>query len=1100
MRGCNSPQLLPATPIGGIMEVDKRPRVLCVSDSAAIDTGMGVAHREIAGRLYATNKYNVASFGWFWKAGVASGCKWTFPWKQYSTDDNRHPYGHPPEWNHDYNQPNGNWKECALRKVVEQFNPNVVIAIADTWMADYIYFMPNRHTFKLIHEVPIDGEPIPASWANLLRGADAPVVMSKYALRVMGDVDKFLRLHYIPRGICTHKFKPYTNKNELRKKHLPSTENRFVVGVFDRFQDRKQIPRSVEGFAKFKNMHKNDNCDLYLHMCINDSFSMSQKKSLLGDNGIVERYGIVNNVLVNNNLSVEKGVDVKDLVALYNCCDVKLSSTQGEGFGLTTLEALACGIPCIATNYTTMPELLGDGRGLLANVAAYLTGMYNVERALVDTDSIASNLEILYRSEGLRNEMSERSRAFALNFDWSNIIPKWETLIDNLIERPKYSLMGKPKEVRIEKSKHEINVCGALYENTGFSIVTARLARGLHTIGESVSIEPRESSKPSGMVIADDVDKMASGTKFNDVAIINHMPDECRRRIKESTARIKIAYFPWELTEVKNEWIDLINRECDAYVCNSSFVANIFKDNGANANKVHVVPNGVCINSSAKPYEFKTKKKYKFLMVGNLGDNRKNVITLIQAYLNSFNSDDDVCLVLKSQPGHNNSDPSELCENLKRSYKNPAELEVIHEDLPDLSGLYTGSDCFVTATRVEGFCQPILDALSVGLPVIAPNYGGYKDFIKQAQSAGIVKLIGGNLVNASACPVYLEGSVWFDISIDALSREMRSAYESGLKRTGINYVTNHTWGNAGRGFVDIIKAIEKQNSKVKIYYNNFSRNMWNDDNRTNIMRYAPSEIEFVDSYENADYQVLDIAKLSDFDNVRCKRYVVNFHCRGMWSEENIKDYLPFFKKAIAVYSHIDLKAELPELENFVMGPWGVDHRAFYKTRENKHKFIILNTGSIPQTEGIYESVAAADVIKKDIIHTGPNLGIRNKSYNVCKNFLTKEQLRQTYQNCSYTSGMRRKEGFEKTVLEGLLCGSRPICFDTPLYRGWYGNLVEYVVEGDMNETTNGLLSIFTGPYRDVTDEERAMVKKIFSWQNVATNYWKNITKLMGVKS
>ncbi len=1080
------------------MEKDIRPRILFCSDSAALDTGMGVAHREICSRLYNTHKWNLASFGWFWKSGIRSGCKWSFPWKQYSTDDNRNPYGHPPNWNYNYNEPNGDWKESALYKVIEEFKPDVVIAIGDIWMCDYIYFLPNRHTFKLIHEVPIDGEPIPTSWVSLLRKADVPIVMSRYAEKVCKSIDPFIPLEYIPRGVSTNLFKPYPNRNELRKQHLPSTENRFVVGVFDRFQDRKQIPRAVEGFAKFKRLHKNDKCDLYLHMCINDSFSTQQKKTLLGDNGIINRYGIVNNVLVNNNLTVEKGVDVKDLVALHNCCDVHLSSTQGEGFGLGIMESMACGIPCIATNYTTPQEFLSNGRGLLASVATFITGMYNIERALVDTDSIASCLEMLYRSDGLRKEMSERSRAFALNFDWSNIIPKWEMLIDKLTEKPKYSLIGKPKDVRIEKDKHEINICGALYENTGFSIVTAGLARGLSSLGESVSIEPRKSSKPSGMVISEDIDKMASSTPFNDVSIINHMPDECLKRIKNSSARIKITYFPWELTEVKSEWIDLINRESDAYICNSNFVANIFKSNGVCNEKVHVVPNGVCISVSVEPYKFKTLKKYKFLMVGNLGDNRKNIITLMQAYFNEFTSKDDVCLVLKSQPGHYGSDPTELYDNLRRSYDNPAEVEIIHEDLQDLSGLYVGSDCFVTTTRVEGFCQPILDSLSVGLPVIAPDYGGYKDFVRNAYNDGRVKLVDGKLISAHASPVCLDGSLWFDVNIDSFSKEMRLVYDSGLKRNGINYVPNHTWENTAKGFVDIIKSIEKRNSNIKIYYNNFSRNMWNDDNRTNIMRYAPHNIEFVDSPDSADFQILDIAKLSDFNNVKCKRYIVNFHCRGVASEEDINDYAPFFKKAIAVYSHLDLKRELPKLCNVVTGPWGVDHRLFYHERENTHKYIILNTGAIPQTEGIFESVVAADAVGKEIIHTGPNLGIKNKSYNACKEFLTTEQLRHVYQTCSYTSGMRRKEGFEKTVLEGLLCGSRPICFDTPLYRGWYGNLVEYVTEETMKETTKCLIDIFSSPYRHVTDEERAMVKKIFSWKNVATNYWKNVTKLMGV--
>ena len=46
---------------------------------------------------------------------------------------------------------------------------------------------------------------------------------------------------------------------------------------------------------------------------------------------------------------------------LYRSADVLLSTSRGEGFGLGVLEAMATGIPAIATNWTAQPELVGSG-------------------------------------------------------------------------------------------------------------------------------------------------------------------------------------------------------------------------------------------------------------------------------------------------------------------------------------------------------------------------------------------------------------------------------------------------------------------------------------------------------------------------------------------------------------------------------------------------------------------------------------------------------------------------------------------------------------------------------------------------------------------
>jgi glycosyltransferase involved in cell wall biosynthesis len=103
------------------------------------------------------------------------------------------------------------------------------------------------------------------------------------------------------------------------------------------------------------------------------------------------------------------------------------------------------------------------------------------------------------------------------------------------------------------------------------------------------------------------------------------------------------------------------------------------------------------------------------------------------------------------------------------------------------------------------------------------------------------------------------------------------------------------------------------------------------------------------------------------------------------------------------------------------------------------------------------------------------------------------KLARYYSQCKYVSGLRRVEGFELPVIEGLMCGSRPICFDLPAYRQWFEGLVEFIPEaGGRAQIIPALIGIFKKEPRRVSSAEKQLVKEKFNWGTIARGFWDRV--------
>ncbi|MDD5529969.1 MAG: glycosyltransferase family 1 protein [bacterium] len=112
-------------------------------------------------------------------------------------------------------------------------------------------------------------------------------------------------------------------------------------------------------------------------------------------------------------------VNQSELIYLYNAADLFVFPSLYEGFGLPLLEAMACNTPVVASNTSSMPEVVGD--------AALLFDPLNVEW-------IADSMEKVLTDNKLREDLRNRGLERVKLFSWEKTARKTLNLYRKVYE------------------------------------------------------------------------------------------------------------------------------------------------------------------------------------------------------------------------------------------------------------------------------------------------------------------------------------------------------------------------------------------------------------------------------------------------------------------------------------------------------------------------------------------------------------------------------------------------------------------------------------------------------------------------------------------
>lgn len=312
------------------------------------------------------------------------------------------------------------WGMDRFRALCAELDPAAVIINNDWWnVAKFAKIAPAG--VPVIGYMPVDGGGIDPAAMRLLNKLHAAVWYTDYGHREAAKAGFSGTRHIIPHGIDTSLFTPMDRLEARNLLDLNVPKNAFIVGNLNRNQPRKRLDLTIEIFASWVKSHRVTNAFLLLHC--------AQKDSGWDLRRIAAHHGIADRLLCTGGENMRAMQDVRHLQLIYNSLDVQMTTTLGEGWGLTTMEGMACGIPQIVPDSAALAEWAVPAVKIPCSRTLWHPEI-TTSGALVDHEPFVAALDALYRSKAERVRLGEEGIRHVRRpeFRWSNVARRFHAL------------------------------------------------------------------------------------------------------------------------------------------------------------------------------------------------------------------------------------------------------------------------------------------------------------------------------------------------------------------------------------------------------------------------------------------------------------------------------------------------------------------------------------------------------------------------------------------------------------------------------------------------------------------------------------------------
>ena len=316
--------------------MSKKIKVLTLSDHPFSPSGVGHMAKNFVEGLLATGKYQFLSLGGAIKHQDYRPQKteqWKDDWVLVPVDG----YGN----------------KDMIRSIMRTEKPDVIWFMTDPRFWGWLWEMENeiRPNIPMVYYHVWDNYPYPTYNRKFYLSNDHIATISKLTDDIVRTVAPEVPATYVPHAVNTEVFKrlPEAEITKFKKENLKIEDDRLVFFWNNRNARRKQSGSVVWWFAEFlKKTGKK--ATLVMHTDPRDVHGQDL-------HAIIRELGLVNREV----LLSEQKIPPENLAYFYNAADATINISDAEGFGLATLESLACETPIIVTKTGGLQDQVRNG-------------------------------------------------------------------------------------------------------------------------------------------------------------------------------------------------------------------------------------------------------------------------------------------------------------------------------------------------------------------------------------------------------------------------------------------------------------------------------------------------------------------------------------------------------------------------------------------------------------------------------------------------------------------------------------------------------------------------------------------------------------------
>ncbi len=297
--------------------------------------------------------------------------------------------------------------------LVEKIQPDVIVIQNDPWNIP-AYLNNLESDVPVVAVMPVDGKNCRGEDLNELTHA---IFWTEFGQKEAEQGGYKGSSSVIPLGVDNKFFHRKSIVASREAIGIPENlQDKYIVGNINRNQPRKRLDLTVKYFCEWIKEYSIDDAYLLLHICPTGDMGY--------DVGQLMRYYGVKGKLIAMTPEVGQGISEEGLVDVYNSFNVQMSTTQGEGWGLTTMEGMSCGIPQIVPDWSALGEWAAESSCTVPCTSTECTPNYvNVIGGIPDQVEFVKALQSMYENSEVRNYFSNEGFNLIEQpcFRWENI-------------------------------------------------------------------------------------------------------------------------------------------------------------------------------------------------------------------------------------------------------------------------------------------------------------------------------------------------------------------------------------------------------------------------------------------------------------------------------------------------------------------------------------------------------------------------------------------------------------------------------------------------------------------------------------------------------